>query len=56
VVTFLAREQVQVASTDFVRIQEYQDLFSARLRESVYVEDLPCAAAERVAKWYLCPP
>jgi hypothetical protein len=56
VVTFLARERVQVASTDFVRIQEYQDLFSARLRDSVYVQDLPCAAAERVGKWYLCPP
>jgi hypothetical protein len=56
VVTFLARERVRVASTDFVRIQEYQDLFTDRLSESVYVEDRPCPRGEHVAKWYLCPP
>ena len=56
VVTFLARERVQVASTDFVRVQEYQDLFSDRLKDSVYVEDHPCPGSAHVAKWYLCPP
>ena len=56
VVTFLAREGVRVASNDFVRIQEYQELFFARRNEAVSVEELPCSGAEHVANWYLCPP
>ncbi len=56
VVTFLARERVRVASTDFVRIQEYQEVFDEHIRDAVFVQDAPCAGAEQVAKWYLCPP
>ena len=56
VITFLAREQVRVASTDFVRIREYQQVFDEHMPDAVLVDEAPCAGAERVAKWYLCPP
>jgi hypothetical protein len=55
-VTFLAQERVRVASSDFVRIQEYQDLFIERFRDAVAVENSPCPGGERVARWYLCKP
>jgi hypothetical protein len=56
VATFLAQEHVRVASSDFVRIQEYQDLFLERLRDARVLEDHPCPGGERVARWYLCAP
>ena len=56
VATFVAQERVRVASNDFVRIQEYQDLFIERLRDARVLEDHPCPGGERVARWYLCPP
>ncbi len=56
VATFLTRERVRVASSDFVRIQEYQDLFLARLRDAVVVQEQPCPGGERVDRWYLCKP
>jgi len=56
VATFVAQERVRVASGDFVRIQEYQDLFSERFRDALTVESQPCPGGERVAKWYLCKP
>ena len=55
-ITFLARERVRVASMDFVRIQEYQDLFIERLRDALVVQQNPCADGEPVATWYLCRP
>jgi hypothetical protein len=55
-VTFVAQERVRVASNDFVRIQEYQDLFIERLRDALAVENQPCPGGERVARWYLCKP
>ena len=33
-ITFLSRERLRVASRDFVRIQEYQDLFIERMRDA----------------------
>ena len=54
--TFLAQERVRVASGDFVRIQEYQDLFFERLRDARIVQQEPCSEGERVARWYLCQP
>ena len=56
VVTFLAQERVRVSSTDFVRIQEYQDLFAERLHDAVAIEERPCPGGEHIASWYLCPP
>ena len=56
VTTFVAQERVRVASNDFVRIQEYQDLFFERLRDARVLEDHPCPGGERVAGWYLCKP
>ena len=56
VATFVAQERVHVASSDFVRIQEYQDLFVERLRDARVLEDRPCPGGERAARWYLCSP
>jgi hypothetical protein len=56
VVTFLTEERVRVASSDFVRIQEYQDLFADRLRDAVVISEAACPGGERVAGWYLCKP
>ena len=55
-ITFLARERLRVASRDFVRIQEYQDLYIERMREAVVIQENPCPGGERIAKWYLCEP
>jgi hypothetical protein len=54
-VTFLARERVKVASTDVVRIEEYQRL-AASARGIVTIGDAPCPGGERVAIYYLCRP
>ncbi|MEO7191075.1 MAG: hypothetical protein ABI051_08460 [Vicinamibacterales bacterium] len=54
-VTFLAREQVKIASTDMVRIDEYQRTAAATARLLTITEE-PCAGAEKVSLWYLCPP
>jgi hypothetical protein len=55
-ITFLSGERVRVASTDFVRIQEYQDLLNARHGDVVAISDRPCEHGERVGDWYLCRP
>jgi hypothetical protein len=55
-ITFLARERLRVASRDFVRIQEYQDLFIERMREALVIQENPCPGGERIAQWYLCKP
>jgi hypothetical protein len=56
VATFLAQERVRVASTDFIRIQAYQDLLRERLSEARLVENRPCPGGEMIARWYLCKP
>jgi hypothetical protein len=56
VTTFVAQERVRVASKDFARIQEYQDLLLERMRDARVVEDQPCPGGESVARWYLCKP
>jgi len=52
--TFVARERVRVASTDYVRIHEYQEAASrtAGLRR---IQDRPCPNGEQVDVYYLCP-
>ena len=56
VTTFIARERVRVASSDVVRIQEYQDLFFERTGDARLFRQAPCPGGERVARWYLCSP
>jgi hypothetical protein len=56
VISFIARERVRVASSDVVRIQEYQDLFFDRSSEAVLISEKACPGGERVAHWYLCTP
>jgi hypothetical protein len=53
VVTFMTGERVKVASTDFVRIEEYQKL-AAGDPDVVEIREQPCPGGERVARWYLC--
>ncbi len=53
-ISFIAREQVRVASSDVVRIQEYQDRFFDRRSEAILVSEKACPGGERVARWYLC--
>jgi hypothetical protein len=52
--TFVSRERIKVASSDFVRVQEYQDLADRRGTELVEIRLQPCDAGERIARWYLC--
>jgi hypothetical protein len=56
VTTFIAQERVRVASNDFVRIQEYQDLFAEHLGDARLLQQAPCPEGEHVARWYLCNP
>ena len=55
-ITFLAQERVRVASNDFVRIQEYQDLLLQHLNDAVILSETACPGGERVLGWYLCRP
>ncbi len=52
-VTFMSGERVKVASTDFVRIDEYQREASAS-PDAIDIRDQPCDGGEQVARWYLC--
>jgi len=53
--TFLTGERVKVASNDFVRIEEYQDLAAAEGDRLISIREEACAGGERVADWFLCP-
>jgi hypothetical protein len=52
-VTFLSQERVVVASTDVVRIQEYERLAVAAGADLVTLSEEPCAG-EKFLYWYLC--
>jgi hypothetical protein len=52
-VTFMTDERVKVASSDYVRIDEYQRLAAAE-PALVRISDQPCRGGEQVARWYLC--
>jgi hypothetical protein len=51
VVDFLSRERVTTASTDIIRIPEYQDEVEAHASEAVMLQRVPCSGEERVASW-----
>ncbi len=52
--SFLTRERVKVASTDVVRIDEYQRLAREAGSGLVAIDEAPCPGGERVSLWYLC--
>lgn len=53
--TFLSGERVKIASTDFVRITEYQNLAGAAGGALVTMQEEPCGdAAEKVGPLYIC--
>jgi hypothetical protein len=52
--TFLSGERVKVASNDFVRIDEYQNLAAAEGERLIGIREEPCPGGERLAGWYLC--
>jgi hypothetical protein len=54
--SFLTRERVKVASTDVVRIDEYQRLAHEAGTHVVSIDETPCAGGERVSLWFLCSP
>jgi hypothetical protein len=54
-VSFVAREQVKVASTDMKRIEEYQTLAWREGRRLLTIRETPCPGGTPVDVWYLCP-
>jgi hypothetical protein len=53
-ITFLADERVKIASSDFVRVEEYQHLAQAQGDRLQVLRDTPCAGEEVSPGWYLC--
>ncbi|MEZ5319789.1 MAG: hypothetical protein R2752_20475 [Vicinamibacterales bacterium] len=57
IVSFYTDEQVIVASTNFVFIDEYQWLVDRRSDEAVHIRREACAGGTAVADWvWICPP
>jgi hypothetical protein len=53
--TFISGERVKIASSDYVRIEEYQKLADAQGDALVTIQEKPCpAAGEHIGRWYLC--
>ena len=50
-VDFLSRERVIAASTDIIRIPEYQEEVDAHAADAVMLQRMPCSGDERVASW-----
>jgi len=55
-ITFLTRENVIVASTDFVRISSYQEEVDRHSAEAYTLRRLPCQGGVEVAAWCVIPP
>lgn len=56
-IAFISGERVKVASTDVIRISEYQDLANAVGPSLVTIQETPCGPgehAEHIDIWYLC--
>jgi len=54
-VTFYTQERVKIASSGYVRIDEYQDLARAAGDRLIVIQERPCAGGDVVDGWYLCP-
>lgn len=52
--TFLSGERLKVASNDFVRIEEYQNLAADEGDRLLGIREAPCPGGERIAGWFLC--
>ena len=56
-VTFLTREQTKIASTDLVRIREYNRLAEEHPDETIHISREPCPNGRRVLEGiYFCGP
>lgn len=54
-VTFLSEEEVIIASSDFVRIHQYQDVLRSH-DDAVRIGLAPCDGGQEVAGFHVCPP
>jgi hypothetical protein len=52
--TYLTGERVKVASSDVVRIDEYQDLAEQAGADLITIQEQPCPGGTQVRFWYLC--
>jgi hypothetical protein len=52
--TYLTGERVKVASSDVVRIDEYQELADKAGPDLVTIQEQPCEGGTKVRFWYLC--
>jgi len=52
--TFLSGERIKVASTDVVRIAEYQSLAAAAGSSVIRIQESPCTGGQQVGVWYFC--
>ena len=52
--TFVAREQVRVASSDFVRILEYEEAFDRDATHAATLSDVPCPGGRYAGGVYIC--
>ena len=55
-VTFLSGEEVIIASSDFVRIAQYQRLVRRRQSDAVTITRRPCDGGREVGGYHVCPP
>ncbi len=57
-VTFISKEQVILASTDFIRIRKYQRIVDAHSDEAVTITSRQCQGGTEVVpgRYYVCPP
>jgi hypothetical protein len=53
-IAFLSQERVKAASTDFVRIDEYQELAAGEGDRLLRLSEQACEGGQRVSLWYLC--
>jgi len=53
--SFLTQERITSASTDVIRITEYQER-AASAGSLIRLQESPCPGGQQVAGWYLCEP
>src|SRR6185295_11400141 len=53
-ITYLTGERVKVASSDVVRIDEYQELAARAGPDLITIQEQPCPGGTKVKYWYLC--
>lgn len=53
-VAFLTQERIRVASTDVIRIEEYQRLAAAEGERLVRIQEQPCPGGIFAGGWYIC--